>query len=130
MALIRYAGYDPSENDFSILTLEDLRRAGTGSRNRGAWPPESHRLERDEGAMRRKKRAQELRVKGMGYTDIGRLLATEMGRDVPFQYYAVYRLVNKEKQNANDSADRNDQGTNEAGADERSPTDARRMGQS
>ena len=79
MGLVRYAGFDPNENQFDGVGLAPLH-------------PEELR------AYRRTRinvtRAWELKNSGLGWAKIGRQLAKEDGRAMPYLGTSVYIAAN------------------------------------
>ena len=73
--LIRYAGYDPSEKDFTGFDFPELRTFPIGSL------PRKDRIN-DEDAL-------ELREKGQGLKEIGIILARRCGRAMPYSYSTI-----------------------------------------
>lgn len=72
--LIPFAGYDPNENDFSMIKLEP-------------------RYGFDFGREINVKRAVELRAKGLKWREVSVLLAHECRRKIPFQPQSVMCAV-------------------------------------
>lgn len=86
MSLIRYAGYDPHENDFSDLDHNDLM----GAEHRIERPANFHRPEGINVA-----RAAQLRDEGLTWRQIGELLAIEESRPIQYLASSVYQAVYK-----------------------------------
>jgi hypothetical protein len=79
--LIPYAGFDPSEEDYSDIVISPL----------------THRNQLNFGPRKvmDTKTARELRASGMKWDDIGRELAAREGRSAPYQGTSVIQAIMK-----------------------------------
>ena len=81
MSKLRYAGYDPAENEFNTagftpLPHEDVRQSSNAPVNT--------------------QRALDLRRVGYSWDKIGRMLAAETNRLMPYQGLSVYLAVKRD----------------------------------
>lgn len=74
--MIRYAGFDPDEDNFDGVGLAPL-----------------HRQDVQPRTTINIVRAGELRREGLGWAEIGRILAQDVGRRMPFTSQSVYAAV-------------------------------------
>lgn len=76
MKLIPYAGFDPTEDDFTGIELRPLE------------------LEPARYTRLNISRAWELRREGKSWKEIGQILARENGRSIPYNSHSVYTAAN------------------------------------
>ena len=84
MDMIRYAGYDPDENDFSTIELTPLH-----------WLWSDSRRPRRRGEIDAR-RAAELRAAGMTWDEVALELTYEAGRPIRFTGQSVSAAVCRE----------------------------------
>ena len=91
--MIRYAGYDPTENDFSMIDLTPMHW--------WCWTSE-HRPRRQPGIDPR--RAAELRATGLKWREVADALTHEQGRAIRFTCQSVVAAVRRaSKEDSNES---------------------------
>jgi hypothetical protein len=78
MSMLRYAGYDPAENEFDTAGFTPLPHEDLG-----------------QNAPIDTQRALELRRSGYSWDKIGRLLAAEANRLMPYRGLSVYFAVRR-----------------------------------
>lgn len=94
MNLIRYAGYDASEDDFKNAELAPLHDGDTSDIVYGKRIDALAKARTVRWTKRvDRARARVLRERGLGLREIGKQLALEVGRSVPFCYDTIYRAV-------------------------------------